>query len=46
VELAIPFFIKAYEQALVLKKKSEPYRLDLLLPTFFGLVMCFFGGNI
>jgi len=23
----------------------EPYRLDLLIPAFMGLVMCFFGGS-
>lgn len=45
IEAAIPVAMALYEKALVLKKQAEPYHLELLLPSFMGLIMCFFGGS-
>jgi hypothetical protein len=41
----IPFLHKLYDLYCYFVKISEPYHLDLLLPGFVGLVMCFFGGS-
>jgi hypothetical protein len=46
VEIAIPVLMKLYDRAVVLKKELEPHRVDLLLPSIFGLIMCFFGGIV
>ena len=45
VEAMIPILMSLYEKAMVLKKQLEPFHVDLLLPSFFGLIMCFFGGS-
>eukprot|EP01031_Cornospumella_fuschlensis_P025734 gene25734-31080_t len=36
---------RLYEQAMVQYEKLRPYRLDLLVPSLVGLIMCFFGGS-
>lgn len=45
LESLIPIIQAYYEKAVALWKKLEPYRPELLIPSFIGLVMCFFGGN-
>lgn len=45
VEAAIPVMMALYDKVMVLKKQTEPYHLELLLPSFMGLIMCFFGGS-
>jgi hypothetical protein len=45
VEALIPLIHVMYDKWVVIAKILEPYRLDLLIPAFLGLVMCFFGGN-
>lgn len=42
---SIPYFIMAWHKYLELKKELAPYRLELLLPSFLGFIMCFFGGT-
>jgi hypothetical protein len=44
-ERALPVLQKTYDKAMELKVKTAPYRLDLLIPSFLGLIMCFFGGS-
>lgn len=34
-----------YIKALAFWKSLEPYKPDLLIPSFAGLIMCFFGGS-
>jgi hypothetical protein len=41
----LPHVVRLYAAAMALYAKTEPYRLDLLLPSLVGLVMCFFGGS-
>lgn len=45
MEKSIPYLYKAYCYLRILMRRLEPYKLDLLLPGFLGLVMCFFGGS-
>lgn len=44
LESLIPFFNQLHAKALELWTKVEPYRPELLIPSFVGFVMCFFGG--
>jgi hypothetical protein len=44
-EKAVPYIQKAYEVGQVYYEKLKPYRLELLLPSVAGLIMCFFGGS-
>lgn len=44
-ETLLPYLHAAYEKYLTAMKILEPYRVDLLLPAFLGLVLCFFGGT-
>lgn len=45
INISIPYFHKGYVKVLEIKKSLEPYRLELLTPAFFGIIMCFFGGS-
>lgn len=45
IEMMIPIISKFYAKALELWKKLEPYKPELLLPSFVGFIMCFFGGS-
>ena len=44
---AIPIFFAYYNKLIVFKNLlcSDKYRMDLLIPSFIGLSMCFFGGT-
>ena len=44
-EMALPYLFTAYNAAMKYAVLLEPYKLDLLLPGFVGLIMCFFGGR-
>lgn len=44
-ELAIPHLIHAYQKFEEVREKAKPYKLELLIPSFIGLIMCFFGGT-
>ena len=41
----IPYFVLAYQKFEELRIKLQPYKIHLLLPSFGGLIMCFFGGT-
>lgn len=45
--LAIPYFYSCYQKFIEAKDIlcSDKYRIDLLVPSFIGLSMCFFGGS-
>lgn len=45
IEILIPVLQKLHVQAMELWKKLEPYKPELLIPTFIGFVLCFFGGS-
>lgn len=45
VEKLIPLVEKLYMLALKYWIKLQPYKPELLLPSFIGFVMCFFGGS-
>lgn len=45
VEALIPIVHIMYDKWVVVMKQVEPYKLDLLIPGFLGLIMCFFGGS-
>lgn len=45
IEDAIPMVQKYINLAMEYWEKLRPYRLDLLIPSFVGLIMCFFGGT-
>ena len=45
IEKLIPIVYEYYLKALELWKKLEPYKPELLIPSFVGLIMCFFGGS-
>lgn len=45
IEYVTPIIYEFYLKALALWKKIEPYKPELLLPSFIGFVMCFFGGS-
>lgn len=45
VEKAIPLIHELYVRAVELWAKLAPYKPQLLLPAFAGLIMCFFGGS-
>lgn len=42
---AIPYFILAYQWLLSVWNSLSPYKPELLLPAFVGLILCFFGGS-
>lgn len=44
-EEAMPYIKMAVHKWRELVKQLEPYKLHLLLPSVFGLIMCFFGGE-
>lgn len=44
-EALVPLFHTAYEKIVEVLVLIEPYRLDLLVPSLIGLIMCFFGGS-
>ena len=41
----IPYVVLAYQKLEELRIKLIPYKIHLLLPSFVGLIMCFFGGT-
>lgn len=41
----LPFISQVYSAWMVIYVALKPYRIDLLFPSFLGLVMCFFGGS-
>lgn len=45
IEKLIPIVYEYYLKAMELWKKLEPYKPELLIPSFIGLIMCFFGGS-
>lgn len=45
VERCIPYIIAAYHAIMAHWVLLEPYKVDLLFPGLFGLIMCFFGGR-
>jgi len=45
IDKLIPLLNQYYVKLLVLWKKLEPYKPHLLIPSFIGLIMCFFGGS-
>lgn len=44
-EDSIPFFQRLIAIALEYWEKLKPYKPELLIPSFVGLIMCFFGGT-
>lgn len=46
VNLAGPYVAKAYNHAIVLYRRAEPYHPNLVLPMIIGLVMMLFGGYL
>jgi len=44
-EAALPHIIAFYVKVMDFYEKTKPYRLDLLIPSLVGLIMCFFGGS-
>ena len=42
---SIPYIEKLYVKYTEIMIALKPYRPELLTPTFFGLIMCFFGGS-
>ncbi len=45
IDKLIPILEKIYNKALEIWAQLQPYKPDLLLPSFVGLIMCFFGGS-
>lgn len=45
VELAMPYVSKAYDKGLELWELLQPYHPEDMACVFFGLFMCFFGGE-
>jgi len=45
INKSIPYFHQGYVKVMEIKKSLQPYRLELLTPAFFGIIMCFFGGS-
>lgn len=45
IDASIPYIIKTYEYLKEFWDSLAPYRPDLLIPSFAGLIMCFFGGS-
>ena len=41
----IPFMIQMYHVLLDVWKQLGPYKPELLIPSFCGFIMCFFGGS-
>lgn len=44
-EVMIPFIESSFKTVERLWKRLEPYSPELLIPSFIGLIMCFFGGH-
>jgi hypothetical protein len=42
----IPLMIQVYDKLLEIWVQLQPYKPELLLPSFCGLIMCFFGMYI
>lgn len=45
VEKATPIVLMYYEKLVQLWISLQPYKPHLLLPSFIGLILCFFGGS-
>lgn len=45
IEEAIPYIHIAIVKLLNIWEQLQPYKPELLFPAFFGLVICFFGGD-
>mmetsp|Transcript_16991 Transcript_16991/g.15346 ORF Transcript_16991/g.15346 Transcript_16991/m.15346 type:complete len:355 (-) Transcript_16991:55-1119(-) len=45
IEASIPIIYHLYVKALEFYELTKPYKLDLLVPSIIGLVLCFFGGS-
>jgi hypothetical protein len=45
VENSIPVVQKAYNKGLEVYEQLKPYKPELLVPSFIGFIMCFFGGS-
>lgn len=45
IQACAPIALQCFDIVAQLQKIGEQYQLELLLPSFFGLVMCFFGGS-
>ncbi len=45
IDKLLPILQDYYQKFLIFWKKVEPYRPELLIPGFAGLIMCFFGGS-
>lgn len=44
-EMTVPYMNMAGQQYSVLSTFLTPYRVDLLIPAFAGIILCFFGGT-
>ena len=42
---SIPYIYSAISKIKAVLKELEPYKLDLLLPSLVGFILCFFGGS-
>lgn len=45
IEYSIPYIQKAYDKLIELSVTLKPYKLNLLAPAFFGVILCYFGGS-
>ncbi len=45
IEIIIPMLVTTYDYVLQQSTLLEKYQLHLLIPSFLGIVMCFFGGR-
>jgi len=45
IHKSIPYLIQAWKKLEQIRKELAPYKLELLLPSFIGFIMCFFGGT-
>lgn len=45
IEKLMPILYSAYLKGLEFWEKLSPYKPELLIPSFLGLVLCFFGGD-
>lgn len=45
IEKLIPLIKRAYEKALEFWELILPYHPQLLVPSLFGIILCFFGGS-
>lgn len=45
IAVSIPIILDAVSKLKVILKDLEPYRLNLLIPSLIGFILCFFGGS-